>query len=91
MIYVRQKEENGAKICKRHEDVPTDLWVLGMKVICSDLGWFTSSEKLTHPICIHPTFNMGHFEVTPVVYKHLFLTSKRTVQRTDTEASGLRS
>ncbi|PFX15498.1 hypothetical protein AWC38_SpisGene20279 [Stylophora pistillata] len=57
-----EKEENGAKICKRHEDVPTDLWVLGMKVICSDLGWFTSSEKLTHPICIHPTFNMGHFE-----------------------------
>lgn len=78
LIYVRQKEENGTKICMRHEDVPIDLWVLGTKVMCGDLGRFTSSEKLSHPICIDPTFNMGQFEVTPVVYKHLFLTSKRT-------------
>ena len=66
------------KICMWQEDVPTDLWVLNTKVMCGDLGRFTSSEKLSHPICVDPTFNMGQFEVTPVVYKHLFLTSERT-------------
>ena len=75
LVYARKREE---KIVLRHEDMPTDLWILGTKVMCDDLGRFTSSEELSHPICIDPTFNMGQFEVTPVVYKHLFLTSKRT-------------
>lgn len=75
LVYARKKEES---IVLRHEDMPTDLWVLGTKVMCNDLGWFTSSEKLSHPICVDPTFNMGQFEVTPVVYKQLFLNSKRT-------------
>ena len=70
LVYVRQKEENGRKICMRHEDAPIDLWVLDTKVMCGDPGRFASSEKLSHPICIDPTFNMGQFEVTPVVYKH---------------------
>ena len=75
LVYAKKKEE---KIVLRHEDIPTDLWILGTKVMCDDLGRFTSSTKLSHPISIDPTFNMGQFEVTPVVYKHLFLTSKRT-------------
>lgn len=46
--------------------------------MCVDVGKFTSCEQLSHPISIDPTFDMGQFEVTPVVYRHLFLTSKRT-------------
>lgn len=75
LVYARKCEE---QIVLKLADVPTDLWVLGTKVMCNDLGRFTSSEKLSHPICIDPTFNMGQFEVTPVVYKHLFLACKRT-------------
>ena len=43
LVYVRQKEENGTKICMRHEDVPIDLWVLGTKVMCGGLGRFMRS------------------------------------------------
>ena len=34
LLDVRQKEENGTKICMRHKDVTRDLWVLGRKVMC---------------------------------------------------------
>ena len=33
LVYVKQKEENGTKICMRHKDAPTDLWVLCRKII----------------------------------------------------------
>ena len=75
LVYARKKEE---RVVLRHEDMPTDLWILGTDVMCRDLARFSTSEELSHPISIDPTFNMGQFEVTPVVYKHLFLTSKRT-------------
>jgi len=44
----------------------------------SDLSKYTTSDLLTYPFCVDPTFKMGQFEVTPVVYKHLLLKSKRT-------------
>lgn len=74
IVYLRHKEE---KICLRHEDIPVDLFVLGTEVMCDDIGRFSCSDKLSHPISIDPTFNMGEYEVTPVVYKHLFLKTKR--------------
>ena len=58
--------------------MPADLWDLGTDVMCVDVGKFTSCEQLSHSISIDPTFDMGQFEVTPVVYRHLFLTSKKT-------------
>ena len=61
-----------------HSDVPYDTWVLRTEVMCSDVSRFTTSEKMSYPLSIDPTFNMGSFEVTPIVYKHLFLKSKRT-------------
>ena len=70
LVYARKKDE---KIILRHQDMPANLWVLGTAVMCVDVGKFTSCEQLSHPISIDPTF-----EVTPVVYRHLFLTSKRT-------------
>lgn len=74
LLYARHKED---KIVLRHEDMPLDLWVLGTEVMCHDIVRFSCSDKLSYPISIDPTFNMGQYEVTPVVYKHLFLTSKR--------------
>ena len=75
LIYARQKD---TKLVMRHEDMPTDLWVLGTDVMCTDLVRCCTSDKHSHPIFIDPTFNMGQFKVTPVVYKNIFLTSKRT-------------
>ena len=74
LLYARHKED---KIVLRHEDMPLDLWVLGTEIMCHDIVRFSCSDKLSYPISIDPTFNMGQYEVTPVVYKHLFLTSKR--------------
>lgn len=44
----------------------------------ADLSRFTTSDFLSHPFSVDPTFQMGHFEVTPVVYKNLILKSQRT-------------
>ena len=74
MNYARHKEQ----VVLRHEDIPVDLWVLGTDTMCKDVGRLSSSESLSHPISIDPTFNMGQYEVTPIVYKHLLLASKRT-------------
>ena len=45
-------------------------WALEVKITLH-------SESLSHPISIDPTFNMGQYEVTPVVYEQLFLRTKR--------------
>lgn len=44
---------------QKHHDVPQDMWVL-------------SSEVLSHPFSVDPTFNFWKFEVMPFTYKHLF-------------------
>ena len=72
--YARDDED----LVLHHSDFPEDLWILGTKAMCSDVGRFTFSEMLSSPISVDPTFNIGKFEVTPVVYKNLLLTSKRT-------------
>ena len=45
--------------------------------MCHDLVRFSCSESESYPISIDYTFNMGQYKVTPVVYKQLFLRSKR--------------
>lgn len=75
LVYARKNDE---QILLKHEDVPSDRFVLGTAVMCGDVGKFTSCEQLSHPIYIDPTFDMGKFEVLPLVYRHLCLTSKRT-------------
>ena len=74
IVYARHKDE---KVVLRHEDMPLDLWVLGTDIMCKDLVRFSCSGSLSHPLSIDPTFNMGQYEVTPVVYKQLFLRTKR--------------
>ena len=73
--YAKQLEDT---IVLEHHDVPEDLWVLGKSHMTADLSRFCTSEILSHPLSVDPTFNFGKFEVTPFTYKHLFLKSKRT-------------
>ena len=65
-------------IVLEHHDFPEDLWVLAKLHMTADLSRFCTSEILSHPLSVDPTFNFGKFEVTPFTYKHLFLISKRT-------------
>ena len=55
-----------------------DLWVLVKKHMTDELSHFCTSEKLSHPFSVDPTFSFGRYEVTPFTYKYLFLTCKRT-------------
>ena len=73
--YAKQLDE---AIVIEHHDVPEDLWVLAKPHMTGDLSRFCTSEILSHPLSVDPTFNFGKFEVTPFTYKHLFLKSKRT-------------
>ena len=75
LMYVKHTEK---PIVLEHHDVPEDFWVLGMPHMCGDLGRFCTSEALSHPFSVDPTFNFGEFEVTPYSYKHLSLKCKRT-------------
>lgn len=55
----------------RHEDMLLDLRVLGTDTMCNNLVRYSCSGSLSHPISIDP------YEVTPEVYKQLFLRTKR--------------
>ena len=72
--YARDKED----LVLYHADYPEDLWVLGTSSMCADLARYTTSKLLSYPFSVDPTFQMGKFEVTPVVYKNLMLKSRRT-------------
>ena len=65
--YARDKGD----LLLHHADFPEDRWVFGTSTMCSDLSKYTTSDLLSYPFCVDPTFKMGGFEVTPVVYKHL--------------------
>ena len=55
LVYARHKENSPVL---HHCDVPTDTWVLGTEVMCSDISRFKTSEKLSYPLCIDPTFKI---------------------------------
>ena len=75
LLYVKHTEES---IILEHHDMPEDLWVLGKPHMCHDLSRFCTSEALSHPFSVDPTFNFREFEVTPYSYKNLLLKCKRT-------------
>lgn len=72
--YARDKED----LVLHHSDFPEDLWVLGTTAMCRELVRSTTSELMSHPFNVDPTFSLGKFEVTSVVFKNLLLVSKRT-------------
>ena len=72
--YARDKEN----LILHHFDCPKDPWVLKTSSMWSDLPKYTTSDILSYPFCVDPTFKMGQFEVTPIVNKHQLLKSKRT-------------
>ena len=75
LLYVKHTEK---PLVLEHHDVPEDFWVFAMPHMCIDLARFCTSEALSHPFSIDPTFNFGEFEVTPYSYKYLLLKCKRT-------------
>ena len=71
-------KETDEKILISHHDFPEDLWILGTDQMCHDLNRFCTSELLSYPLTVDPTFSFGKYDVTPFCYRHLFLKSKRT-------------
>ena len=76
--YARDKDD----LVLHHSDFPEDLWVLGTSSMCHELVRSTTSDILSHPFTVDPTFRLGKFEVTPLVFKNLLLKSKRTAGNT---------
>ena len=69
--YSRDKED----LILHCSDFPEDRWVLVANSMRSAQVKFTSSDVISHPFTVDPTFQMGQFEVTPVVFKNLLLKS----------------
>lgn len=72
--YARDKED----VVLHHADYPQDLWVLGTKAMCLEMTRSSTSDILSCPVYVDPTFNLGQFEVTPIVFKNVLLRSRRT-------------
>ena len=68
---LRASPEKGLVL--HHSNFPEDLWVPGTSSMYSELDRSTSSDILSHPFSVNPTFSRGKFEVTPVVFKNLLL------------------
>lgn len=76
--FLYSKQKDGDSLILEHHDV-LDLWILGKKQhMYQDLSRYCTSKILSHPFSVDPTFNFGHYGVTPFSYKHLLLQSKRT-------------
>ena len=56
-----------------HSDFPEELWVPGISSMYCELDRSTSSDILSHPFSVDPTFSLGKFEITPAVFKNLLL------------------
>lgn len=77
--FLYSKQKDGDSLILEHHDVLEDLWILGKKQhMYQDLSRYCTSKILSHPFSVDPTFNFGHYGVTPFSYKHLLLQSKRT-------------
>ena len=55
-----------------HGDIPTDLWVIGIKEMVAEIP--VASE--CNPLSIDPTFNFGEYEVTPLTYRNMLFKCK---------------
>lgn len=59
--YARDKDD----LVLHHSDFPEDLWVLGTSSMCRELVRSITSDILSHPFTVGPTFSLGKFDVTP--------------------------
>ena len=55
-----------------HGDIPSDLWVMGDKLMKVGLPNAAKSQ----PVSVDPTFNFGDYEVTPFAYRHPLIESR---------------
>ena len=75
LLYVKHHKD---EIAIRHVDLPCDTWVVATPAMCQDVVRFSTSELLSMPLSIDPTFEIGEFEVTPIVYHNLLLKNIKT-------------
>lgn len=57
--------------------VPESMCVLATDVQLDDMVRFCTNSDHFAILCIDPTFCIGKFSVTPIVYQHLLLESRR--------------
>ena len=62
--YARDK----GNLLLHHSNFPEDRWVFGTSTMCSDLSKYTTSDLLSYPFCVDPTFKMGQFEKERVLF-----------------------
>ena len=53
--YAKETDEN---IVLSHHDFPEDLWILGTDQMCKDLDRFCTSELMSYPCSVDPTFSL---------------------------------
>lgn len=64
--FLYSKQKDGDSLILEHHDVLEDLWILGKKQhMYQDLSRYCTSKILSHPFSFDPTFNFGHYGVTP--------------------------
>ena len=79
ILYSKQKDET---VVLEHHDVPEDLWILGKPHMCQDLSRFCTSDSLSHPYSVDPTFNFGvsKYFLTSECEEFFYLSNNAEVQ-----------
>ena len=68
---------DGVKFVRDVKAVPEPMSVLATDVQLDDMVRFCTNSDQFAVLCIDPTFCIGEFSVTPIVYQHLLLDSRR--------------
>ena len=70
-------EDPGSKFIRSIRAAPDPAIVLAEDHQITDLVRFCTSSTEFGILTVDPTFSLGHFDVTPITYRHLLLSTKR--------------
>ena len=70
-------EDPGSKFIRSIRAAPDPAIVLAEDHQIADLVRFCTSSTEFGILTVDPTFSLGHFDVTPITYRHLLLSTKR--------------
>ena len=75
-----QMEEKGKKFIRDVKTYPEPAIVVATEQQLFDVERFCCNPEMFSILTVDPTFSLGDFDVTPMTYRHLLLSSKRTKQ-----------
>ena len=78
VMFAAKQEEKGSKFIRAIKVIPDPALILATDSQISDLNRFCTDIDDFFVMTIDPTFSLGDFDVTPIMYRNLLFHSRRT-------------